>query len=253
MTGRSGYTVGGDEIREESSWRYPLLIFFITLVLCVVVLYHYVGPDVDDLQGLTPKPTVSDDRTVITVGDVSFSVPANYTVYPRDRRPGEREALSLYASWPRMDGYTPARRADFVENRADAPRIDIVIEKRNLPLSEADRLELLYRPQAIEREGVPAAHDLTRFTFPAGTPTNPASGYVDKEMLLGTAEDGKQAILFCYKDTGDKIVPPDCYRQYELTEGVSVKYYFKRPYLPEWREIDTKVRRFVADLAGGQG
>ena len=29
----------------------------------------------------------------------------------------------------------------------------------------------------------------------------------------------------------------------------SVKYYFKRPYLPEWRRIDARVRELVNDLA----
>ena len=57
----SNYGFGGDEVREESSWRYPIGIFLATLVLCAVFLYYYVGPSVDDINGTVPSPTVSQD------------------------------------------------------------------------------------------------------------------------------------------------------------------------------------------------
>ena len=247
---KANYTSGGEEIREESSWRYPLTIFFVTLLLSAGFLYLYVGPGVDDLQGVTPKPTIADDRTTLIVGDTTFSVPASYTIYPRDRRPGERDELPLYAAWPRMDGYTPARKADFTENRPNSRRIDIVIEQKRVPFSETDRLHTLYIGQTLDKRGTPAEHGLTRFDFRQGSPTAPASGYADKVMYLGEAEDGSQAVLFCYRETED-LVPPDCFRQYDLTPKVSVKYYFKRPYLPEWRRIDARVHELIDDLAVG--
>jgi hypothetical protein len=242
-------TTQGEVIKEESSWRYPLTIFLITLLLSALFLYVYVGPGVDDLQGATPKPTVSDERTIITVGDLSLSVPASHTIYPRDRRPGERDALPLYASWPRMEGYTPGRKTDFAENKPNSRRIDIVIERKNSPFSETERLEVLYLPQTVDRRGVPFDHGLTQYGFRQGSATRPASGYADKEMLIGEASDGARAVLFCYRETQDQIVPPDCFRQYDVTPRVTVKYYFKKPYLPEWRKIDERVRAFVEELA----
>lgn len=249
QTQSSGYTAGGEEIREESSWRYPLTIFLVTLGLCAVLLYVYVGPGVDDLQGATPKPTISEERTQLTVGDTVFSVPASYTIYPRDRRPGERDALPLWAAWPRMDGYSPARKRDFTENEPNSRRLDIVIERKNTPFTEDERLGTLYMPQTVDKRGTPDEHELTRFAFRQGSATQPASGYADKIMYIGEAEDGSRAVIFCYRETPDLIVPPDCYRQYDLTGRVAVKYYFKRPYLAEWRRIDERVRAFVADLA----
>ena len=247
----TNYTATGEEIREESSWRYPLTILVITLILSGLFLYIYVGPGVDDLQGVTPKPTISDERTQLSVADVTLSVPASHTIYPRDRRPGEREALPLWAAWPRMDGYTPARKTDFTENRPNSRRIDIVVEQNNSPFGELERLEVLYLPQTIDQRGIPDDHDLLRYTFRQGSETQPASGYADKTMYLGEAADGARAVIFCYRGEGDGIVPPDCYRQYDLTEAVTVKYYFKRPYLAEWRRIDERVRGFVSDLRTG--
>jgi hypothetical protein len=244
---QGSYNLGGDEVREESSWRYPLIIFFATLILCVIFLYHYVGPDVDEIQGNKPRPTINDERIVLNVGDITMSVPANYTVFPRDRRPGDRESISLYASWPRMEGYVPARRDDFVENRRNSRRIDMLVEVSRTPFSEAERLEILYLPHTVDPEGGPFEHELTRYTFRQGSNLAPASGYSDKEMFIGTTEDGEMAVLFCYI-VRDDSVPPDCFREFDLTEQVAIKYYFKRPYLPEWKKIDARVRELLGEF-----
>ncbi|MBB4657652.1 hypothetical protein [Parvularcula dongshanensis] len=239
------YTAGGEEIREESSWRYPLTIFLITLLLCAVFLYLYVGPGVDELQGATPKPTLSDDRSRIAVGDVVLNVPANHTVYPRDRRPGEREVLPLYAAWPRMEGYTPARRADFTEDRPNSRRIDIVLEEKRVPFNEDERFDVLYLPHATDPAGTPQEHGLTLYTFSGG---GPASGYEDRVMFTGEAADGSRAVLFCYEGEADDPVPPECYRTYDLTSEVTVRYRFKTPHLADWRRIDARVHDFVEGL-----
>lgn len=247
----ANYTATGDEIREESSWRYPLTILVITLLLSALFLYFYVGPSARDLAGENPKPTVSEERSQAVIGDVTLSVPANHTLFPRYRRPGTYEELPLVAAWPRMEGYTPARKSDFTENKANARRIDIVLEEKGSPFAELERLEVLYLPQVIDQRGAPDDHGLTRYTFRQGSATQPASGYADKTMYIGEAEDGARAVLFCYRDAEDAVVPPDCYRQYDLTKRVTVKYYFKRPYLAEWRRIDERVRGFVDGLQAG--
>ena len=247
----ANYTATGEEIREESTWRYPLTILVITLILSALFLYIYVGPDARDLAGENPKPTVSEERSQAVVGDVTLSVPANHTLFPRFRRPGTYEALPLVAAWPRMEGYSPARKTDFTENRPNSRRLDILLEEKNSPFGELERLEVLYLPQTIDQRGTPGEHGLVRYAFRQGSATQPASGYADKTMHVGEAADGSRAVLFCYRERDDSVVPPDCYRQYDLTDRVTVKYYFKAPYLPEWRRIDERVREFVGELQAG--
>ncbi len=244
----NSYGFGGEEIREESGWRYPLGIFFATLILCAIFLYHYVGPGVDDLQGSSPKPTISEERIKITVGDRLFFVPANHTVYPKDRRERTTDSLNLYAIWPTMNGYTPARRLEFIDNDKNSRRVDMSINVRNTVFTEVQRLEMLYLPHVVDKRGQQSDYQLTRFTFKEARANAPTNGYANKELFVGEASDGALIVLFCYEDTGDNTVPPQCYRELDFSDDVTIRYSFKRTYLPDWKEVDTQVRRFILTL-----
>ena len=244
---------GGDEIREESSWRYPLAIFVATLLLCAIFLYHYVGPGVDDLQGETPKPTISEERITLTVGDASFSVPANHTIYPKDRRAGERKSLELYAMWPNMSGYSPARRSDFVDNEPNSRRILMAISEAANVFNEEERLEKIYLPHVIDKSGQTSDYQLTRFTFKEGRANAPTNGYSDKDLFVGSTEAGETMVLFCYKEVPGEVIPPDCWREIDFTGSVSIRYYYKRAYLPEWQKIDSAVIGFLEELRAAAG
>ncbi len=239
--------LGGEEIKEESSWRYPLAIFLATLILCAVFLYYYVGPSMDELGGNVPSPAISEEKIQLKVADVTWSIPANFTVYPRDRRGGQRDEVYLYALWSTFSGYTPARRAEFVEDDPESRRLDITIAERTTAFDEAGRIDKLYLPQTIDKRGLATPLRLVRFEFreqPANVPTN---GYSDTELYLGEDDDGAQIAIFCVKERSE-IKSPYCWREYEFTNNVSVIYRFKKPYLPEWKNIDRQVRDFVAGL-----
>lgn len=250
MSNTGGF--GGEEFREESSWRYPLAIFIATLVLCAVFLYTYVGPTAEDLTGNAPSPSISEEAVRFTVGGVAFAVPANHTVYPRDRRGGARDEVSLYALWPTLSGYTPARREDFIENPDDTRRIDIVLTVRTSVFTEEERIDTLFMPQVSDKRGVRTPHQLTKFAFreqraDVAVPTN---GYALTDLFLGKSADDRAVALFCYVESAE-LKSKGCWREYELNDAVTVTYSFKRPYLPEWRAIDERVRAFVEGLIDG--
>ena len=243
----NGYGFGSEEIKEESSWRYPLGIFLATLGLCAVFLYYYVGPSVDEFSGNVPSPAITEEKIAIEVGGTTFQPSANYTVFPRARRGGVREELVLYALWPSMNGYSPAQRREFVENDPNTRRIDITIATRTSPYSEADRFDMLYLPQTVDPRGVRTPYQLTKFTFKDQRSSVPTNGYRDTELFVGKDADGKTMALFCFVERED-IVSPECWRVFEYSNTVQATYRFKRPYLPEWRAIDTEVREYVASL-----
>lgn len=248
---RDGQGFGGEEVREESTWRYPLGIFVATLVLCAVFLYYYVGPSVDEISGNTPSPAISEEPVTFTISGVEFSVPTNFTVFPRDRRGGEHDEVSLYALWPTMAGYTPARREEFVENPKDTRRVDIVVSRRTSTFDEQQRIDILYLPYTNDRRGVRTPYQLVKYTFRDQRENVPTSGYADTEMFLGETETGQTMALFCFEERED-VRSPDCWREFELTPNISVNYRFKRHLLDEWRAIDTRVLAFVEDMETGR-
>ncbi len=243
----NGYGFGGEEIKEESSWRYPIGIFLATLVLCAIFLYYYVGPSVEEFKGDLPSPAITEEAISIQIAGHVFAPAANYTVYPRARRGGARNEVSLYALWPNMSGYAPTHRREFVDDQPQTRRINIVISKRTAPITEAERLDTLYLPHTVDRRGVRTPYQLTKFSFAERRVNVPTNGYGDTELFVGADEDENLIALFCYKERVD-IPSPECWRVYEYSDDIEVSYRFKRPYLPEWRAIDTQVRKYIAGI-----
>lgn len=246
MSNGSGFG-GGEQIKRESSWRYPLGIFMATLVLCAIFLYYYVGPSVEDFSGNTPSPAITEEAVRVEIGGKIFNPAANYTVYPRARRGGARDEVVLYALWPTMNGYTPAQRREFIENEPDTRRIDITISKRSSMFNEVQRFERLYLPETIDARGVRTPYQLTKFTFKDQRADAPTNGYSGTELFVGTDETEAMAAVFCFKEAED-VSSPECWREYEYGDTIEISYRFKRPYLPEWRALDAAVQKFVAEL-----
>jgi hypothetical protein len=242
-----GYGFGGEEVREESSWRYPLGIFVATLLLCAVFLYYYVGPSVDELGGNTPSPAISEEPIEYAVGELKFRTPTNYTIFPRDRRGGDRDEVALYALWPTLTGYTPARRDEFVENPKNTRRIDILISDRTSAFTEQERIDVLYLPQTNDRRGARTSYDLLKFTFKDARANVPTNGYAETELYLGESADGGRLALFCFEDRED-VRNPECWREFEISPSVTVSYRYKRRLLDEWKAIDSRVRALVEGM-----
>jgi hypothetical protein len=243
----TNYGIGGEEVKRESSWRYPLGIFLATLILCAIFLYYYVGPSVDELGGNVPSPAISEEPVAIKIGGENFAIPANYTVFPRDRRGGDRDEVWLYALWPTFSGYAPSRRQDFVENAPDTRRVDIMIGVRTSPFTERERIDILYLPQTTDARGARTPYQLIKYEFKEQRSNVPTSGYAGNELYLGEVGEGEIAAIFCMKQRED-LISPECWRELELGPDVTMSYRFKRPYLAEWRKIDEEVRAFVGKL-----
>ena len=247
----NSYGFGGDEVKRESSWRYPLGIFLATLVLSAIFLYYYVGPSVDEFSGNVPSPAISEEPVEVEINGYRFAPAANFTVFPRARRGGLRDELALYALWPSMNGYSPAQRREFVENATDTRRIDIILTKRTSPFAESQRIEKIYLPQTVDTRGIRTPYQLTKFTFKNDQGSSvPTNGYKDTELFVGNTDKGDLMALFCFMERDD-IISPECWREFEYKDKIEVSYRFKRPYLPEWRAIDREVMTYLAEIDQG--
>jgi hypothetical protein len=224
-----------EDAQEESSWTTPLRIFFITVVLAGGYLYYYLGPSVDDIQGNTPKASVSTVPIELIVGGTTFSIPENFTQFPRARRGGVRDNVALYAMLPNLGPFTHDDAEYFEDSTKTSPIVHFQIESYRAPFNEEERFSRIYRPKIADLEGSKGPDGLTAYTFREG------SGYQDEDLFVGKDDLGNMVLLRCTR-VESKLLYPNCRRDSQMTDTVGLSYRFKRSRLDSWREIDNDVR-----------
>jgi hypothetical protein len=227
-----------DDVQEESTWRLPLLILITTIMLSGIVLYWYVGPTVDDIAGNTPSPSEARTPIGLTIGGVPFVIPENYTQYPRARRGGERDLVALYAMFPEFHGYVQRADDGFKRNSPASRVVHFQIESQPQPLTEAERLQMLYLPQVTDPNGIDGPHGLMAYDFAPGAP------YPNETLFTGRLDDGGIAVLRC-TNAYEGGPPPSCRRDMEIAGGLALSYRFQRAHLDKWRDIDAGVQILV--------
>ena len=224
-----------DNAKMESSWGTPLRILLITLVFAIGFLYYYFGPSLNELQGNRPEASASETLIALSIGGRQFTIPENYTQFPRARRGGARANVALYAMLPDLTPFTIANETIFENNDPDSPIVNFQLESVRSPLNESQKIERIYMPKVVDREGERALYGLTHFRFVEGTGTQ------NQDLFLGQDELGRTAAIVCDRNL-QEIIPPSCRRISALTEGVVLNYRFKRSHLRDWKEIDASVR-----------
>lgn len=221
--------------KMESSWGTPLRVLVITLVFAIGFLYYYFGPSLNELQGNRPEASASELPITLSIGGRQFLIPENFTQFPRARRGGTRANVALYAMLPDLDPYTIATETIFENNEPDSPIVNFQLESVRSPLNETQKIEKIYMPKVVDREGERALYGLTHFRFVEGTGTQ------NQDLFLGEDDLGRTAAIVCDRNL-QEIIPPSCRRMTDLTEGVVLNYRFKRSRLRDWKEIDGSVR-----------
>jgi len=232
---------GEEIVTEESPWRYPAIIIALTLLLSGFVAYYYLGDGLPGLTGSLPRASVRETPIHMEIGDARFVVPENYTQYPRDRRDGTTDGISLYTLFPTREGYS-ARHSDLfqVSEHEAEPRdrllqterfvIHFEVHIRRLPLSEADRVNDIYRERLVDPEGEVFNEELTKYTFSG------ESTYNDTDLLLG--EEGGNVVAILCTQRSNMVPNPNCRRTLDLPDGLRLSYRFKRAHLEDWRTIN---------------
>ena len=227
-----------ENAQEQSSWSTIVRILVIVLVLSGGFLYYYVGPSYDDIQGNTPEFSFSTVPVDLTVGGLDFTIPENYTQFPRDRRGGTRENVALYAMLPKMNPYTRELAPKFEDSSAASPIVHFQIESYRAPFNEEERFERIYKPKFASENGTPGPDGLIGYKFKEGT------GYYGEDLYVGTDDLGRMIILRC-SAFDSELLFPNCRRDTQLTPTVGLSYRFKRTRLDNWRKIDDDVRGLV--------
>ena len=230
----------GGPAKQRSVWLIPLAVFVVTAALSALVLAYYFAPTPPELVTEHPSPTDESRRVALGVGSLGFRIPGNHILFASDRKGGKRTNVRLVAFLPDLRGYSASDSQALANNSTNSEVIYLSLREERFNISEKDRLDRIYLPQVVSREGAPGPFGLKQYAF------KPSTGYRDDDLLVGGSEAGPVA-LRCTRPS--KVAPsPNCLRETLLGPGVTLTYRFKRSRLEEWKDIDKGVRQLIVSF-----
>ena len=175
----------------------------------------------------------------ITVGQDVLILPANMIRFETQRRDGRAETVSIYLSWPGLEGYSRQNAARF----SDPGRADVLIfadfSQSVMSRDMSGRVEPIYSKLF---SGAPAKG-------PAGLAIHALSrksGFGDEKLLTAPLPDGGIYAVRCLLPASPEAsTSADCLRDMRVGRDLTMLYRFSASLLPRWREIDTAMRAFA--------
>ena len=216
-------------------------VFVVTAALSALVLAYYFAPTPPELVTEHASPVEDSRRIAIGVGSVGFRIPANYVLFASDRKGGKRTNVRMAAFLPDLRGYSASESQALAANPPDSEVIYLSLREERFNISEKDRIERIYMPQVVSREGKTGPFGLKQYAF------KPSTGYRDDDLLVGNGDAGPVA-LRCTRPS--RLAPsPNCLRETLLGPGVTLTYRFKRSHLENWKDIDKSVHELIGSFA----
>lgn len=219
------------------------LLFRITLVIGLLaalasalsVAGRWLGEDL-----VLGENTESRDVHHIIVGQDTLSLPANVIRFENQRKSGRAESVSIYLSWPALDGYSRNAASIFSDPGRSDRLIFAEFSQSVMSRDMSGRVEPIYSKLfAGEPENGPAGltiHKLTR-----------KSGFGDERLLTAEMADGSTYAVRCLIPARtEESTSADCLRDVHVGRDLTLLYRFSSSLLPQWREIDDAVRAYAA-------
>jgi len=221
-----------EEFHRHSGWWIPVVFFLAILCLSGLLLGWYLRPGLR-----SAAPTGQSHQIGVSVGEVFFTIPANY--FETSGAGGTTKSVTLTALFPSWHGYSEAEARLFAGNAPDSPLVRLSLRADSNGLDGRGRLDRIYLPHVAHPKGENGLFGLTRYDFSAG------SGYQDYELFTGETAKGLE-LLLCERATS-QFPSPNCLAiDRPLAPNVSFSYRFKRAYLARWQEISAGVESLIA-------
>lgn len=221
------------EVRRKPVRRASGLGFALKAVtLCLVMAGSLVLADL--VLHWSPLLHGRDGRTgdnapvTVFVGDQRLTIPGNMVRFANQRSVGPHERIDLAIHWPTLEGYTEARREDFLDPTANAPIIFLSVRPRETATDSAGRLANVYQ-HFFEEAALPAPDGLI------GRRLAEDSGLKGEEVYF-EAGSTDPFTTHCLPDDGSGY-PAPCLTEIHASETLSVQIRFRKGMLGEWRGI----------------
>jgi hypothetical protein len=210
------------------------------LAAALTLAGRWIGRDMA-LGGNTESTTIRQ----IVVGQDRLVLPDNMIRFDTQRLDGRAEQVSIYLSWPDLEGYSRRNASLF----SDPGRSDTLIfadfSQSVMSRDMSGRLAPIYARLFIDApvEG-PAGLTLHRL--------NRKSGFGDERLLTGRFPNGEDYVVRCLLPADPAMASSaDCLRDVKVGKDLTMLYRFSSTLLPQWQEIDRAMRRFALDHIAG--
>jgi len=233
-------TTSGNEMDESfiSSRFLFRLTATIGVMAALTAIIGVAGKNYGDELSLGGHTASTEVKHVIVGQDV-IALPANVIRFEGQRRSGPAEAVSIYLSWPRMEGYSQADAVAF-SNPANAEALIFADFSQSVMSRDmSGRLEPIYKKlfTGAPRPGPTGLmiHDLSE-----------KSGFGDEKMLTGTTKAGAVYAVRCIMPENSKLATPaDCQRDIHVGRDLTMLYRFSSNLLPQWEAIDSAMLKYA--------
>lgn len=235
MTGQPTTTEDERLISNRMLFRITATIGVLAVVMALITLAgKWIGEDM-----ILAGHTASSERFTIIVGQDTLSLPANVIRFETQRRSGRSERVSIYLSWPGLEGYSPSNAALFSDPSQAGGLLFAEFSQSVMSRDMSGRLEPIY---ARLFSGVPEAG-------PAGLTLHhldPKSGFGEEVVLTGKMADGADYVVRCLMPSPTTAgSAADCQRDIHVGKDLTLLYRFSSSLLPHWQALDTSLRQFA--------
>lgn len=176
----------------------------------------------------------------ITIGQDTIRLPANVIRFESQRRGGPAERVSIFLSWPDLQGYSRQNALLYTDPRRSDRLIFAELSQSVMSRDMSGRVEPIYSKLFT---GQPTAgpdglvvHVLSR-----------KSGFGDERLLTADMPDGSTYAVRCLlPEAGQPTTSADCLRDVRVGRDLTLLYRFSSELLPHWRQIDHAVRDYAS-------
>lgn len=241
-------TQGGDAPQRIPLWRVIAPLAAGLLIALAGTAYYYFGPRLADVAGDTPRPSAREGVNRIRIGDRVFAIPENFTVFPRDRSPGARKTVHLYAALPDFEGYGDAPRRIFTGVDVAPNLVRWRLFATDQPLDERAHFEHALKP-ILQAAATSDAPGLTHYVLRADVDERRAA-LATQDIFAGETADAVFVVLRCDQPRPNRP-EPTCSRHAYWRDAVALGYRFHRSRLNTWPQIEAGLRRLAAQFDVG--
>jgi hypothetical protein len=211
----------------------------IGVMAVLTALISVVGKNYGDELSLGGH-TASTEIQHVIVGQDVIALPANVIRFESQRHSGPADAVSVYLSWPRMEGYSHANALAF-SNPANAEALVFADFSQSVMSRDmSGRLEPIYEKLFTGEPRLGPAglsiHDLSE-----------KSGFGDEKLLTGKTKTGAVYAVRCIlPKSRAHATAADCQRDIHVGRDLTLLYRFSSNLLPQWEKIDAAMLKFAS-------